>query len=185
MSLPLNYGHLQQAPVPSLGERRRLFAFWGCAVTWSSSDSHLARSCTGLCRGFLSLCVCLVAGGRVPLFIDLLLITLERIQVGRGLQRHLPSLLAGASACGMRQGHCIQGSCEPEAVSPGSPASRSQSHGATAAFPSLSEASRVLTDCARGFRISPFVTETWALSPLPTPPVGHRSSPFGCLERPN
>ena len=102
LSLPLNYGHLQQAPVPSLGERRRLFAFWGCAVTWSSSDSRLARSCTRLCRGFLSLCVCLVVGvvvvgGGVSLFIDLLLITPERIQVGRGLQRRPPSLSAGAS----------------------------------------------------------------------------------------
>ena len=66
-----------------------------------------------------------------------------------------------------------------------SPAFHSQSHRAIAAFLSLSEASCVHTDCAKGFRVSPFVTETWALSPLPVPPVGHRSSPFGCLERPN
>ena len=49
---------------------------------------------TGLCRGFLSLCVC-VSGG-VLLFIDLL-ITPGRIQEGRGLQRHPLSQLAGAS----------------------------------------------------------------------------------------
>lgn len=102
----------------------------------SSSDSlvfsqKLVQDCAG---GFflvwVCLFVCFVGWRGFHLFIDLLLITPERIQDGRGLQHHPPSQLAGIlRACAVRHGHCILGSYELKAVSSGSPASHGQGNG--------------------------------------------------------
>ena len=94
----------------------------------SSSDSLVfSQKLVQDRAGVFFVLFCFVGWRGFHLFIDLLLITPERIQGGRGLQHHPPSQLAGIlRACAVRHGHCILGSYELKAVSSGSPASQSK-----------------------------------------------------------